>query len=662
MPFGIPSRIKQLWNRYATRRHTRCPLHHPWRGETFVERALLRTSKASRRRRVPTVGSWFALEGLEDRRTMDGYSLGFTFIDPSSSAHTADLVANSFGSSFFDSTNGVAQGTKPPAAEPAALVAQDTSFGDGGIVKLPFDAPVTQLDVVGGVLLPNDELAVAGTAELNTGVSQVAVAEFLSGGTLKPTFDGDGRLLDTLNATDVIAGGIGVQTGGKPIVAGATADGQTLSVIRLNTDGTRDLSFGDSDGTPDGRSALQAPANTQLLPVDVSVHPTTGVITVPIRIRNVSSNTYDFGIARWDANGTLLTSLGTDGLVTQNLGDIEDWAFSSVTATDGSTVIVGESERHAVLVRYLGNGSLDTNFGTQGVARLNFGGDIDSLQDVLIDSQNRIVVVGYATQASLPQFAVARLSSSGQLDNSFGTDGRVLIEFDTFADATTGIAEAVIELPDGRLVVAGTITGDEVGATLPGDWGVAVLTTGGQFDTSFAPNGRAVIDLGTEDRVADLIQQSGGRVVIVGSSDGQLAMTRLVFEITNPYDLNLDGFVDSRDIDRLYLAIRNGETNSRFDLNDNSSIDQTDVDFLVETVFNTVYGDANLDGIFNSTDLVLVFQTGEYEDELAGNSEWLTGDWNGDGEFNSSDFVFVFQRGGYSTAAMPELKRKPIGG
>ncbi len=92
---------------------------------------------------------------------MDGYSLGFTFIDPSSSAHTADLVANSFGSSFFDSTNGVAQGTKPPAAEPAALVAQDTSFGDGGIVKLPFDAPVTQLDVVGGVLLPNDELAVA---------------------------------------------------------------------------------------------------------------------------------------------------------------------------------------------------------------------------------------------------------------------------------------------------------------------------------------------------------------------------------------------------------------------------------------------------------------------------------------------------------------------
>ncbi len=58
-------------------------------------------------------------------------------------------------------------------------------------------------------------------------------------------------------------------------------------------------------------------------------------------------------------------------------------------------------------------------------------------------------------------------------------------------------------------------------------------------------------------------------------------------------------------------------------------------------------GDTNRDGIFNSTDLILAFQAGEYEDTIAGNSVWTDGDWNGDGEFDSSDIVFAFQRSVY---------------
>ncbi len=58
-------------------------------------------------------------------------------------------------------------------------------------------------------------------------------------------------------------------------------------------------------------------------------------------------------------------------------------------------------------------------------------------------------------------------------------------------------------------------------------------------------------------------------------------------------------------------------------------------------------GDTNHDGIFNSTDLILAFQVGEYEDKIAGNSVWADGDWNGDGEFDSGDIVFAFQRSVY---------------
>ncbi len=50
-------------------------------------------------------------------------------------------------------------------------------------------------------------------------------------------------------------------------------------------------------------------------------------------------------------------------------------------------------------------------------------------------------------------------------------------------------------------------------------------------------------------------------------------------------------------------------------------------------------GDANHDGGFDSSDLITVFQTGEYEDDIEDNSVWEEGDWNGDGDFNSSDLV-----------------------
>ncbi|MCA9171858.1 MAG: hypothetical protein KDB23_29520, partial [Planctomycetales bacterium] len=65
-------------------------------------------------------------------------------------------------------------------------------------------------------------------------------------------------------------------------------------------------------------------------------------------------------------------------------------------------------------------------------------------------------------------------------------------------------------------------------------------------------------------------------------------------------------------------------------------------------------GDANHDGVFDSSDLVAVFAAGEYEDEAELNSLWAEGDWNGDGEFTSADLVLAFSMGAYeqsSTAA-----------
>ena len=64
-----------------------------------------------------------------------------------------------------------------------------------------------------------------------------------------------------------------------------------------------------------------------------------------------------------------------------------------------------------------------------------------------------------------------------------------------------------------------------------------------------------------------------------------------------------------------------------------------------------IVGDVNGDQVFNDQDLVHVFQAGEYEDGVEGNSTYGEGDWNRDGEFDSEDIVFVFTLGRYQTPA-----------
>ena len=115
-------------------------------------------------------------------------------------------------------------------------------------------------------------------------------------------------------------------------------------------------------------------------------------------------------------------------------------------------------------------------------------------------------------------------------------------------------------------------------------------------------------------------------------------------------DFNGDGTLDAGDINLLFAEIRNGTNDAAYDLNDDSLVNAADRDVLVKTLIGADYGDANLDGVFDSNDLVTIFIAGEFEDGVALNSGWETGDWDGDGDFGSGDLVIAFQDGGYAAA------------
>ena len=146
------------------------------------------------------------------------------------------------------------------------------------------------------------------------------------------------------------------------------------------------------------------------------------------------------------------------------------------------------------------------------------------------------------------------------------------------------------------------------------------------------------------------------------ASDGSLAsiavtVTIDVIAVSVPGDFNDDGSVTAADIDLLCGAINTSPANLEFDLSSDGIVDLDDMDLLIFEILNTSYGDANLDGAFDSSDLVTAFQAGEYEDGVAGNSTWAEGDWNCDGEFTTTDLVLGFQTGDYENGASPAIKR-----
>ena len=80
-----------------------------------------------------------------------------------------------------------------------------------------------------------------------------------------------------------------------------------------------------------------------------------------------------------------------------------------------------------------------------------------------------------------------------------------------------------------------------------------------------------------------------------------------------PGDFNADGQLDALDIDELSAVVREGTHPRRFDLTDDDLVNDDDRVMWVHELKHTYFGDANLDGEFNSSDMTQVFAAGKYE-------------------------------------------------
>jgi uncharacterized delta-60 repeat protein len=246
----------------------------------------------------------------------------------------------------------------------------------------------------------------------------------------------------------------------------------------------------------------------------------------------------DFALARYNADGSLDTTFGPGhtGRVTTPIGTgtANDDAYAVQLV--GDKILVGgfsvTSTEGFALARYNADGSLDTTFGSQGTVLTKAGpGGGEGLAMKYDPVSNTIVMAGPDGKGGL---AVVRYTANGALDPTFGKGGIAItpladptVTFSpAYSNSASGFQLAVTPagLPDaGKVVVVG-IDGLQPNAqTGVRNNFVARYTTGGQLDSSFGNGGLLYLPDadGSNDRWPSVaIQPSDGRIVLSWSYQG----------------------------------------------------------------------------------------------------------------------------------------------
>jgi uncharacterized delta-60 repeat protein len=180
---------------------------------------------------------------------------------------------------------------------------------------------------------------------------------------------------------------------------------------------------------------------------------------------------------------------------------------------NGNMVMVRYSSGDGLMMvhRYLPNGQPDTTFSGDGTAPILFPLGIRIRPtDVVVQADGKIIVAGRSTSSindAGSDFLLLGLTSTGELDNSFGNNGYVLTGFGNHRDC----AMKVLIQPDGKIVAAGlTYDGED------DDFAVARYNANGSRDNTFDGDGKVTIGFGGDDQAYDMALLNDGRLVVVG--------------------------------------------------------------------------------------------------------------------------------------------------
>ena len=394
------------------------------------------------------------------------------------------------------------------------------------------------------VVQPDGKILVAGAAWIIPNGNDFVILRFNTDGTLDSSFAEGGIFRYTFGPVDDHLYGIALQPDGKIVAAGKGQLGNTTDtafvVIRLNPNGTFDQTFG-SNGvvTTNFFSSLDQAT-------EVAIQPDGRIIASGWVTQGGVNNglTYDFAVVRYMPNGSLDPSYGNGGIVFTDFLGRGDLAQASVLQPDGKLVVTGFVTAQATpahydfgVARYNTDGSLDATFGAGGKVVTPIRNDLDELaRGIALAPDGKIVVAGElynpsdGTNQGHRDVVVVRYDANGNLDPTFDGDGKFIYDSNQ-GDRSEGSDDVVVQ-PDGKILLAAksflrmeSVQGGMVSHT---DLMVMRLNPNGAFDSSFGSGGIRLTDFGefhpspggvrTGDRGKAIALQPDGKIVVAGEA------------------------------------------------------------------------------------------------------------------------------------------------
>jgi uncharacterized delta-60 repeat protein len=391
----------------------------------------------------------------------------------------------------------------------------DLTFGIGGKVIDRFNNNFNEARDV--IVQPDGKIVLAGFAFNGISGYDFVMSRYNSDGSLDTTFGTGGRVITDFSGSEDEGFSVLQQSDGRIVVAGYTFDasgGIDFAVSRYSSDGSLDTTFGtggrvttDFNGSEDqGLSVLQQ---------------SDGKIVVAGLALNASGDV-DFAVSRYNSDGSLDPTFGTGGKVTTDFNGNGDRGFSVLQQSDGKIVVVGDAYNggfNLALCRYNSDGSLDPTFGAGGKVTTDFNGSEYVGRSVLQQGDGKIVVAGLVYNASV-DFGLSRYNNDGSLDLTFGTGGKVTTDFNGSDD----FGLSMLQQSDGKIVMAGHANDNVSGSR---DFVLSRYNSDGSLDPTFGTGGKVTTDFnGKSDSGFSLALQPDGKIILVGSSNGNFAIVR----------------------------------------------------------------------------------------------------------------------------------------
>jgi uncharacterized delta-60 repeat protein len=301
--------------------------------------------------------------------------------------------------------------------------ALDPTFGSGGRVVTSFGTTVN--GAAFAVAVQADGKIVAGGPSNASGQDSFMLVRYNADGSLDTGY-GAGGMVTTRFATPAELMDMVIQGDGKVVAAGYTEPspssglGQVMTVVRYNTDGSLDPTFGSG-----GVFSLPNPAgtSTQRNTRAVAIQPDGKIV-----VGALWSTYSQFDLVRLNTDGTLDTTFGTGGEVLTTFPAYNNSRIpNDVTVQSNGQIVVGgyytapvPGGLQPVVVRYNADGSLDTTFGNGGFASAAMYNVVSGV--AVQPTTGRIIVAG-RNNGNGGQFALTAFVGSGTttLSSTSGT-------------------------------------------------------------------------------------------------------------------------------------------------------------------------------------------------------------------------------------------------